>query len=441
MAFFGVLLGGLVLAAAVAQAQDETYTGVTGGTMNVTGNLFTDGFNFTHKLPDSTTVAGGLFVPDLSNYALRNDNVNFTSVTVTGITTAAGDVWAGNVTVTPSVLGGITFVDNNDELNAGVDGAALNVAQGNGQIDVDAHALFTLTDNSTGNSLVIRPSDFTLSLVGNHHAGAISLLGTTEDPTSYNGGNLTLDFSDTAAPFMQLFAPGGSGALTGNASAATLNFARVGGNGLSLGPTGQAIAFSSGFVINGNSTSAPFGTMSVALGNNALANGSGSVASGNGSASGNLAVALGNNSLATSGGAVALAGGAASGNNAVAVGMYANAAATGSAAIGSGVSAQTWGTVVVGQNNRVLTGNATAWASSDPAFIVGVAANSTSGGKNGLVIYNNGNLTLGGPANLVNGADTLLVNGSAVFNGQATFSGNVLLTQPRGDISPGIYSH
>jgi adhesin HecA-like repeat protein len=96
----------------------------------------------------------------------------------------------------------------------------------------------------------------------------------------------------------------------------------------------------------------------------------------------------------------------------------------------------------MGHNNQVVSGNATAWAPTDPAFIVGTGTGPAAGGQaTALAIYNNGNVVLGGPATLANPNGTLQVNGSAALNGQATFFGSVILTHPHGDISPGIYSH
>ena len=437
-----LLLIALGCVATTARGQDENYSSLSGGTVRVTGNLSTDGFIFTHTLPNSTTVSGGLFVPDVTNYVSVNGEANFTSVTVAGATTALGDVRVGNATSTGPSFGGIVFVDNNDHVSAGVDGAGLNLAQGNGGTNLGPHAVFAVTDETTGNSLVVSPANFTLTVLGAHQSGSIPLLGGGGAPGGYASSNLTMDFSNAGQPFIQLFAPAGSAQLTGVASAATLNFVQIGGNNLTVNPGGEAIAFNGGFVINGTAPGAPFLGVSVALGNNAWATGTGAVASGNRSASGNLAVALGNNSGAFADGAVALAGGSAFGANAVALGWNATATANNAVAVGTGVSVQNWGAVVVGRNNRPVAGNATAWSASDPALIVGTGVDGTTSGQaNTLVIYNNGSLVLGAPANLANGAGNLQVNGAAVFNGQATFSGNVILSHPHGDISPGIYSH
>ena len=435
-----LLLGGVMACLApLVQAQDRILDGVAGGSVTVTGNLNTDSFSFTHTLPDSTTVSGGVFVPDLSNYVNTGGVSTLNTVTIAGAATVGGDVFAGNLSIPAANFGGIAFQDGNDQVSGGVFFALLGFAQGNGQLSFGANGVMFLTDNASGNSLSIRPADFTISLNG-RSSGMVSLFGENATVTNYGSTNMSLDFSDTAHPFVQLYTSAGSSKLTGNSSAATFNFAQAGGGGLTISPTGQTISFSNGFVLNGNSTSAPFGGLGVALGNDADAGGSG-VAIGYASANGSLAIALGDNSIAVASGSVALIGGNVTGTNAMALGANSIATAAGSAAFGPGTLAQTWGTVVVGHNNQVVTGNATVWAADEPALIVGIGANSTTDGRaSALVIFNNGHASITGPASLIDPSKTLQVNGSAILNGQATFSGNMVLTQPRGDISSGIYS-
>ncbi len=436
------LIGGMMLVAPVARAQDATYPGVTGGTVSVGGNLYTDGMSFTHAVPGSASVTGGLLAPNLTNVITSGGNATLGNVTVSGATSAEGDIWVSDLYGMATGIGGTSFLDNNDQTSGTIYFGGLNFSQGGAQLSVGSNGILTITDNATGNRLAIRPSDFTLSVLGSNHTGVISLLGGGAVVTSYSGGNLTLDFASEARPFVQLFGSEGSVQLAGNASAATLEITQAGGGGVSVSPTGQAISFSSGLVVSGNTATAPFGNASVALGGSAGAPGPGAVAVGAASANGNLAIALGDNSTTTANGAVALAGGEATAGQALAMGMNSSASATGATAIGPGTAAQSWGAVVVGHNNLGVGGNSTGWAAGDPAFVVGVGADGTSGGQaNAMVIYNNGNVNLGGPANLTNSGKTLQVNGPAIMNGQATFSGGVILAHPQGDISAGIYSN
>jgi hypothetical protein len=93
-----------------------------------------------------------------------------------------------------------------------------------------------------------------------------------------------------------------------------------------------------------------------------------------------------------------------------------SASATGALAIGTGITAQNWGEVVVGHYNQAITGNTSAWASQDPAFIVGIGQNGTTGQANGLTLLNNGILysgtgnysNLDGTTGLLQGAGTRL---------------------------------
>lgn len=436
------LISGFLLVAPLMRAQDATYPGVTGGSVTVGGNLNTDGLSFTYTPTGGTAVSGGLFVPDLTNVITSGGNATLGNVTVSGAASVQGDVWVEDLYGPATGFMGTIFQDNNDQTGGTIYVGGLNFIHGNGELSVGSNGVLTVTDNGTGNRLVIRPSDFTLNVLGRNHSGVISLLGGGAVVTSYSGGNLTLDFGNAARPFVQLFGSSGSVQLAGNASAATLELTQAGGGGVTVSPTGQAITFSSGLVLAGNLSAAPFGSSSVALGDSAEAPGSGAVAVGAASANGNLAIALGDYGAASADGAVALGGGGATAVKALAIGANSAATANSATAIGPGASAQNWGAVVVGHNNLPISGNATAWAAGDPAFVVGVGANGNSTGQaNALVIYNNGTLSLGGPANLSNSGKLLQVNGPAVLNGQATFSGNVILAHPQGDISPGIYSN
>jgi len=422
-----------------ARAQDQIFDAASGGDLQVSGNLDVDSFSFTHRYPDNSQASGGLFLPNASVFLTLGGPATFGNVTISGNTSSIGDVTAGNLFTEASYFGGILFQDNNDHLSGSAQFDAMSFGQGSGQLNFGANGILTLTDNSTGNRLVLNPADFTIRLSG-RNSGVVSLVGSAPAATRYSSTNLTLDFSDAALPFIQLFSESGAAQLTGNASAATLNFSQLNGGGITVSPTGQTISFSNGFVLSGNSSATPFGARSVALGDGADVSGGGAVAIGGATANGNLAVALGNGSYASADGALALSGGSASGGNALAIGYNSAATATRATTLGQATSASNWGVVVVGYNNQEITGNATAWSPGDPAFIVGDGAVNGPAG-NALIIYNNGNLSFDGPLNLTDSSKELRINGPVILNGQATFSGNVLLSQPQGDISMGIYSH
>jgi len=143
-----------------------------------------------------------------------------------------------------------------------------------------------------------------------------------------------------------------------------------------------------------------------------------------GIASGLFAQAFGSDSTATGSNSVAAGGGQASAGYAIAFGV--------------GTNAQTWGTVVVGHYNQPASGNATAWTSSAPVFVVGRGVDSGTA-ANAMSIYYNGSTTLAGNATLTDTNHQAQVNGAASFNGPATFVGNVTMGQASGDIPMGPF--
>lgn len=433
----GLWLG---LAVSAAHAQDQTFDSISGGALQVSGNLSVGNFTFTHTYSNSTQATGALFLPNASTIVTLGGSVTFGNVTVSGNTTSEGDVSAGSLYTPVASFANIAFQDDNDEASGTVYLGALSFVQGNGQMSFGANGILSLTNNSTGNNLMINPADFTIHLSG-VNSGVISLLGAAASVTRYSSTNLALDFSNSSLPYIQFFSPQSSSILEGNGSAATLNFSQWEGGGVTVSPTSQTISFSNGFVLSGNSTSMPFGGRSVAIGGNANASGNGAVAIGAAAANGNLALALGYASYASANGAVALAGGNATGGNSLAVGDNAVATAMGASALGPGTLAQNWGVVVFGYNNQGLAGNASAWSANDPAFIVGDGAGVNGGRGNAIVIFNNGNVSFGGPVNLTNSTSQLQINGPAILNGQATFSGKMILLQSQGDVSMGNYTN
>ncbi len=416
-----------------ACAQDQIFDQASGGMMVIGGNLHTDGFTFTHTYPDASSATGMIIAPNLSHYVASGGAATLGNVVVTGNASSGGDVGANNVITPAASFAGLLFQDNQDQVSGTASLVGLGYAQGNGQLIIGPHGQVALTDNATGNSITITPANFTLSLSG-HNTGIIPLQGSSGATTRYTTSNLAVDFSNAALPYVQMESALATATLAGNVSAATLAFAEVGGGGVNISATNQTISFSNGYILNGNSSTAPFGNQSLVVGDNALAAGAGAVALGNASANGTLAMALGNGSYASAGGSVALLGGNAFGANSLAFGQNANATAANSMALGTGVAVGNWGAVVVGNNNALVGGNATAWSPGDPAFIVG-------SGANALTIFNNGNITVGGAAIMNNSAKALQINGSATLNGQANFSGPVLLSHAAGDISMGNYSH
>jgi hypothetical protein len=429
----GLVCGIWLLVVSPAFAQDQIFDQASGGTMVIGGNLNTDSFTFTHTYSDASQATGMIIAPNLSNYATSGGTATFGNVAVTGNANSSGDVRANSLITPAANFAGLLFQDNNNQVSGTAYLDVLSYSQGNGQLIIGANGQVSLADNATGNSITITPANFTVSLSG-HNTGIISLQGSGAAITRYSTPNMTLDFSSAALPYIQMESSLATATLVGNVSAATLDFSEVSGGGVNISPTNQTLSFSNGFILNGNTSTTPFGKQSLVVGDNAAAAGVGAVAIGNASANGILAIALGNSSYASAGGSVALMGGNAFGNNSLALGQNSNTTAANSVALGTGVAAENWGAVVVGNNNTPVNGNATAWAPGDPAFIVG-------NGTNALTILNNGNITVGGTAIMNNSTKSLQINGPATLNGQANFSGNVILSHALGDISMGNYSN
>jgi hypothetical protein len=106
-----------------------------------------------------------------------------------------------------------------------------------------------------------------------------------------------------------------------------------------------------------------------------------------------LHAADGNFNNVTVAGNFTLGNATASGNNSLAAGNGAMASGNYSIALGTNVTANTWSSVTVGHYNAAITGNPSAWAAADPAFIVGIG-NSTAA-ANGLVLLNSGLVGIG----------------------------------------------
>jgi len=145
------------------------------------------------------------------------------------------------------------------------------------------------------------------------------------------------------------------------------------GNTILLDPGNQKITFSDGLVIND-----PGGAMVVTgtiSGNIVLDPDNQRIVFSNG-----LTIAKNSTTLVLGLGSSGLA----AGNNAV-------ANASGAVALGTNVTTNAWDSVTVGHFNSVITASSnTTYDSRDPAFIVGIGQNATTGAANGLVILNNG---------------------------------------------------
>lgn len=102
--------------------------------------------------------------------------------------------------------------------------------------------------------------------------------------------------------------------------------------------------------------------------------------------------------------------------------------ADGSVTLGTNLTATAFNSVVVGHYNALLPATTTtAWAATDPAFIVGIGQNTTAA-ANGLIVLNNGNTTITGNATLGSSSTTTV-----------TIAGNVTINKPQGDIPMGVY--
>ncbi len=204
-------------------------------------------------------------------------------------------------------------------------------------------------------------------------------------------------------------------------------------NYIEFDPANLSINFSNGFYIGSTGNyNLSFGSNGLAFGDNTTATGLGALAfAGTSSATGNYSLAINDNSIAAGDNSIALNGG--------------NATGPGSIAIGLNTTALTANTVVLGHYNVPIS--STGDPTLDPAFIVGTGNSTVS--ANGLVILNNGNATLTNFTTLANPSYVsptsstqpleLQVGGSATFNGAATLAGNVIVTQPQGDIPVGEY--
>ncbi len=312
---------------------------------------------------------------------------------------------------------------------------------------LDAHGNLSLTDNLTGNTVTMIPGNFSLVLSHNSTVLATVPVGSINATSSIfaNDGTVTLGSGNIvlngagAPPTMGL----GNFGVGTNSGGSALTFSAAGsGNTISLDAGSQAVTFSNGFSLGGNSTltQVGFSGLGLAMGGNTTANAAGAVAMGgaanatgadslalaNGTSSGDGALAVGTGSLAAGNNSVALAGGQATGNGTVAIGV--------------GTVAQPWGATVVGHYNQGTGGNATTWAPSDAAFVVGAGANSTAP-ANVLIISNNGTTTLTGNTTVTDASHQLQVNGASNFNGTVTFGGKVSLPEPLGDIPMGPFGN
>ncbi len=425
------------------QSYHNAATGYSAGAGLSAGGLFLDGY----QVGANGTIINGTGVLD-------GDDAFFNALTAGGITLGGGLNVGGTLHVQNSLrLGtwwngsaehaGLTmnFVDDGDANSGQVyfTSAAPQTTwswePNQGLVTLDANGNFSLTDNSSGNTVTMVPGNFSFVLshngtvVATVPVGSIPMASTifaSDGTATLGGGNIVIEGAGSSPSVTlgnySLGTNSGGGALVLSASGSSQYIA--------LDAISQMISFSNGFSIGGNSTQARLGlgNLGLAVGANSAANAMGAVALGGsanasganaialagGAASGNSALAVGNGSLASGDNAVALGGGQASGNGAVALGV--------------GSVAQAARATVLGHYNQPVSA----------AFVVGSGANSTAA-ANALVISNDGTTTLSGNATLTDASHQLQVNGASTFNGTTTFGGNVSLPQPLGDIPMGPF--
>jgi hypothetical protein len=296
----------------------------------------------------------------------------------------------------------------------------------------DARTLWTWNENGNLNQMTL------------DRTGLLTLWGS--DGISNSSTNLTLDPGNETLAFAGNL---GLQQIDG-AFVMSANILDDGAGNIAFDPGNQTIVFSSGVTFNattanvtifagdsgfvvGNGATAT-GYRSAAFGGTANATGNSSVALSGGAASGYLSLAAAYG-LASGAEAVALSSGTASGNYSLSAGNNSLANATGAVALGTNTTASVLNSVTVGHYNTPISGNATTWVATDPAFIVGTgsAGNSTS---NGLVVLNNGNTSISGDAAV---AGNTTVTGNLTVNGTVNFSGNVTYPSAFGDVSMGVY--
>jgi hypothetical protein len=214
----------------------------------------------------------------------------------------------------------------------------------------------------------------------------------------------------------------------------------TGAHSVALGRTAVAsgnFAFASGYSATATGEhSFAHGYQSNALAHNAFA-GTWSTASGQGStalsrstASGDYSVALGRGSVASAYNSVALARGTASGQWSIAGGFNANASSYGAISFGS---------------YNATSGNPNLWVETDPLFLIGNGT-SASAVSNAIETLKNGRTTLknkewSSQAPLAEPSTTTSSGGYAlIVNGHTELRGKVLIAEPQGDISMGIYA-
>lgn len=217
----------------------------------------------------------------------------------------------------------------------------------------------------------------------------------------------------------------------------------------------ESVVFSRGSAATGNH--------SFAAGYYATASGHHSVAFGYLSEASNTYAFAGSRGTATGVGATAFAYGTATGQYSLATGRYSTAGgqysvalsratATGnfSAAIGLYSNAQSYASVVLGPYNTIDQGSSTQWNNVDPVFVIGNGPGSSQR-SNAITTLKSGQTILTNRAWKHNNsvspsagnshANALIVEGHAVFEGNTTLKGNVVLETPQGDISMGIFGN
>lgn len=218
-----------------------------------------------------------------------------------------------------------------------------------------------------------------------------------------------------------LLDPNATLTLTGNSGNIVLdpNNGTISVNGTTFNSAGNITFFVGDYGFSVGNLAVATGMRSAAFGGAANATGLESIALADGVTSGNSSVAMAYGN-ATGDFSVALGNSTAAGVSSLAFGVQSLANATGSIALGANVTADAWSSVTVGHYNANITGNATDWAAGDPAFVVGIGENDTTR-TNGLVVLNNGNITMGG-----NSTST-------------TINGNITISHPQGDIPMGQF--
>ncbi len=214
------------------------------------------------------------------------------------------------------------------------------------------------------------------------------------------GYNTTASGTDSAAFGSVTTASGGSSAAFGGITTASGTSSAAFG-GITTASGTRSAAFGWDTTASGIN-SAAFGDATTASGINSAAFGQYTDASGDNSAAfGQYTDASGDNSAAfgwfttASGVRSATFGGAttASGIYSAAFGGATIASGVRSAAFGSFTTTQSYASFVIGQYNEI-SGNSTAWITTDPLFVIGNGANSTST-NNAVTVLKNGNVGIG----------------------------------------------